>query len=182
MATEIDDDPEAIPDPTKPAAKVTKKKKGPGRPPKFRVAVEAPKEVVQYVATAPLIGVAVLVHKLFGRKLRYSKDAMENTAQAFDAWLQSFNVQLTPGWAYLACIPLAILSGVEGMELDPEHPRVKAMVAAQLAQERERAAAEQAAKAAAAAAAPVATVPDQKQESAHAPGADDGRSAPATAA
>lgn len=87
------------------AARIGKK-----RGPKKRVVVdvELPPEIKKLLATAPLVIIGEVGRIGAGVQVSYNPEAIEGVCKAFDVWAEQFDVQLTPGWAYLASVAVAL--------------------------------------------------------------------------
>lgn len=108
------EDVEEIPDPRTEAAAADdsdgdgpKVRKRTGRPPKQKVHVELPDEILRQLALAPLITVSAVAGRVAGVALAYSPEALEGCVKAFKTYASTFDVALTPGWALVASYAVA---------------------------------------------------------------------------
>lgn len=74
-----------------------------------------PDEIIEILAIGPLLLGAMAAKQFTGYDLQYSNDALKACVPAFKIWLNSIDVELTPGVALLACYSLAISTTIPGI-------------------------------------------------------------------
>lgn len=104
---------EAIPDPSKPA----EEKRGPGRPPgsktkkKTTVKAPVPEMLLEPIATAPLTLVSAGVRAGLGVQMVFDRKAVDQMVQAFRAWAETWEIEISPLGAYLSAMATCLGAG-----------------------------------------------------------------------